>query len=72
MKQYKVLETHIGDDPHNPYVPGDETYGTRTMPATDAKELIDLGLLEEIDDESKSDEPQAGADVKTKPTTKGK
>jgi hypothetical protein len=72
MKQYKVLETHIGDDPHNPYVPGDETYGTRTMLATDAKELIGLGLLEEIEGEPKTDEPQADADDKSKPAAKGK
>ncbi|MBB4858266.1 putative membrane protein [Novosphingobium chloroacetimidivorans] len=52
MKTYKVLETHIGDDPYNPYVPGDEKYGTRTMSATVAKALLDLGLLGEIEEEA--------------------
>lgn len=62
MKTYKVLETHIGDDPHNAYVPGDETYGTRTMAATEAKALLDLGLLAEIEEEAPAPEPVPAAD----------
>ena len=51
MKKYKVLERHIGEDPYKPYIPGSEETGTRSLPATDAKALIDLGLLGEIDDD---------------------
>lgn len=52
MKTYKVLEKHIGENPHDPYEPGD----TREMSAVDAKTLLDLKLIEEmpaVDDKPK-------------------
>ena len=56
MKTYKVLETHIGDRPHDPYQPGE----TRDLTATDAKRLVEQGLLEEAADEpAKAEEPAA-------------
>ena len=50
MKKYKVLAIHIGEDPQNPYVPGDEERGTRSLAVQDAKALLELGLLGELDD----------------------
>jgi len=64
MKTYKVLETHIGDDPLNPYVPGDQKYGTRTMPASEAKTLIEMGLLA-ADDDHAADQAADVVDLET-------
>lgn len=66
MKTYTVVEKHIGDDPHNPYVPGDEKYGTRTMTAADAKPLLDLNLIAEIPDAPEPPAPAAPAKAPAK------
>lgn len=58
MKTYKVLERHIGENAQEPYKPGD----TRELSAADAKALVDLGLLQEVEDEP--------ADAKAAPATK--